>query len=220
MLVVVAVLFDSALLAGVSLPQGHHYQGAQSGGANQALQPTALLGEWAFASGQYLSANMTTRGEIMAYILTNPGVYMREVSVDLGLSMGVVQYHIWVLSKGGEIEECRVGKYRRFFGAAKYDEVERRVISLMRQATAGKILVMLSDGLPMTHKKLAELLGVTSQAVTWQMKRLRNVGIVECSGFQGQVKKAYRLVDGVAQRVRMSAGPLPRVVQLQILDSE
>lgn len=156
----------------------------------------------------------------MAYILTNPGVYMREVSVDLGLSMGVVQYHIWVLSKGGEIEECRVGKYRRFFGAAKYDEVERRVISLMRQATAGKILVMLSDGLPMTHKKLAELLGVTSQAVTWQMKRLRNVGIVECSGFQGQVKKAYRLVDGVAQRVRMSAGPLPRVVQLQILDSE
>jgi len=215
--VVVATLLDSSLLVSASLMQGHHSQGTQSIGVNLVLQITTPLGEWNFAGGQYLSANMTTRGEIMAYILTNPGVYMREVSEDLGLSMGVVQYHIWVLTKNGEIEECRTGRYRRFFGAARYEEMERKVISLLRQGTAGKIISILAEGPPLTHMELAELLGVTSQALTWQMRRLRGMGMVETGVFQGQMRSAYRLVDGIAQKARDSASPIPKLVQVQNL---
>ena len=153
----------------------------------------------------------------MAYILTNPGVYMREVSEDLGLSMGVVQYHIWVLTKTGEIEECRTGKYRRFFGAARYDEMERKVISLLRQGTAGRILALLAGGPPLTHMKLAELLGVTSQALSWQMRKLRDMGMIEADVFQGRMVRAYRLVDGIAQKVQASASPIPRLVQVRTL---
>lgn len=150
----------------------------------------------------------------MAFIMTNPGVYLREISEDLGLSMGAVQYHTWVLYKNGEIEECRTGKYRRFFGAAKYGETERKVISLLRQGTAGKILTLLSEERPLTHMKLAELLGLSSQALTWHMKRLESMGIIECGVFQGQSMRTYRLVDGVAQKVRASVRPIPGLVQV------
>jgi predicted transcriptional regulator len=160
---------------------------------------------------------MTTRGEIMAYILTNPGVYMREVSEDLGLSMGVVQYHIWVLSKEGEIEECRTGRYRRFFGAAKYGEVERRVISLLRQGTAGRILALLSESQPLPHMKLADHLGLSSQALTWQMKRLKSLGMVESAFTQGQVIRSYRLVDDIAQKVHALANPIPRIIHAPVV---
>ena len=150
----------------------------------------------------------------MAYILTNPGVYMREVSEDLGLSMGVVQYHIWVLSKNGEIEECRTGRYRRFFGAAKYGETERRVVSILRQGKAGKILTLLSAEPSLAHMKLADLLGMSSQALTWHMKRLESMGLVETNVFDGQCRRTYSLADGVGPMVLASSRPLERLVQV------
>jgi DNA-binding transcriptional ArsR family regulator len=217
-LIVVAVLLDASVLVDSSVAQGRHgiAQGAQPNGVNTVLQVVAPLGNWTLASGPY-PANLSTRGEIMAFILTNPGVYMREVSEDLGLPMGTVQYHTWMLAKNGEVEECRTGKYRRFFGAGKYTEAERKVISLLRQGTAGKIVTLLSEEQLLTHMKLAELLGLSSQALTWHMKRLESMGMVETGVFQGQPMRTYRLVDGVAQQVQAASHPLPKLVQVSAI---
>jgi len=214
-LVAVVVLLDASVLVGSSLAQGHHgiAQGAQPNGVYTTLQIVAPLGNWTLASGPY-PANLSTRGEIMAFILTNPGVYMREVSEDLGLPMGTVQYHTRMLAKNGEVEECRTGKYRRFFGAGKYTETERKVISLLRQGTAGKIVTLLSEEQPLTHMKMAELLGLSSQALTWHMKRLESMGVVENAFFQGQLMRTYRLVDGVAQKVQTAGHPMPKLAKV------
>ena len=219
-LILTVMLLDTSLLVSASLPQ-QHLSPAPSQRPGAAT-PLALLatpaGVWSFTDGRYLSANMTTRGEIMAYILVNPGVYLREMSEDLGLAMGVVQYHTWVLSKNGEIEECRTGRYRRFFGAAKYGEIERTVISLLRQGTAGRILTLLSDGPPLTHMKLADLLGISSQALTWHMKRLESMGILEPSTLQGG--RTYRLLEAVAQQVRTSSKQQPGMTQVSMANEE
>jgi len=186
-----------------------------------AATPLSLLanpsGAWIFADGQYISANTTTRGEIMAFILTNPGVYLREISEDMGLAMGVVQYHTWVLTKDGEVEERRSGRYRRFFGAGRYQEGDRIVISLLRQGTTGKILVALSGNELLTHMRLASILHISSQALSWQMRRLKDGGIVETFEIQGRGERGYRLVDKVApiirsqihQRTRAEPNPIP-----------
>jgi biotin operon repressor len=206
------MLLDSTFLVSVSLSHQQPSQ-AQSARSN-AAPPLALLanpaGEWSFGAGQYLSANLSTRGEIVAYILTNPGVYLREIGEDLGLSMGVVQYHVWVLTTNGEVQECRSGRYRRFFGAARYDEQERVVISLLRQGTTGRILAALSGDQALTHMKLAALLGVTSQALTWQMKRLKEMGMVETFEIQSQSVKGYRLANGISRVVDAIIHQTPR----------
>lgn len=217
-IVLLAVLLDASVLVDSPVAQGRHgtAQGAQPNGVSTILQVVTPLGNWTFASGPY-PANLSTRGEIMAFILTNPGVYMREVSEDLGLPMGTVQYHTWMLAKNGEVEECRTGKYRRFFGAGKYTEMERKVISLLRQGTAGKIVTLLSEEQPLTHMKLAELLGLSSQALTWHMKRLESMGMIETGVFQGQLMRTYRLVDGIAQEVHTVSHPLPKLVHIPVL---
>ena len=201
------------MFVSVSLPHGHPSHVQPDG---TAISPAALLstpaGVWAFADGQYLSANMSTRGEIMSFILTNPGVYLREISEDLGLSMGVVQYHIWMLTKSGEIEECRSGRYRRFFGAERYQEMERKVLSLLRQGTAGRILTLLSLGEPLDHRKLAAMLGVTSQGLSWHMRRLRQMGILKTSFHP--TGRLYTLVDGISDQVRASARIAPNLLPL------
>jgi len=203
-MVLTMMLLDSSLLVSAAIP--HQRLTPTLSSQSNASTPIALLaspaGFWSLADGRYLSANVTTQGEIMAYILTNPGVYLREIGQDLGLAVGVVQYHTWVLSRNGEIEDCKKGRYRRFFGAGKYEEEERMVISLLRQATTGRILTALSGNEPLTHMKLAKILGLSSQALTWQMKRLKDAGIVERLGFQGRQGGAYCLLDGIAPIVR------------------
>ena len=141
----------------------------------------------------------------MAYIMTNPGVYLREISEDLGLSMGAVQYHTWVLTKNGDVEDCRRGRYRHFFGARRYGEEERVVISLLRQGTTGRILLALSGSEPLTHMQLAGILGISSQALSWQMKRLKEAGIVETLANQGHQERRYRLLDNITLTVRSLA---------------
>ena len=131
--------------------------------------------------------------------------------------MGVVQYHTWMLTKNGEVEECRSGRYRRFFGAGKYKEEERLIISLLRQGTAGRILEALAGNGPLAHMTLARALGVSSQALTWHMKRLRSTGMVETGVSKGELRLTYRLADGVAQMVQASSTPIPGLVQAPVL---
>jgi predicted transcriptional regulator len=145
----------------------------------------------------------------MAFILTNPGVYLREISEDLGMSLGAVQYHIWTLTRAGQLEEFRSGRYRRFFGASRYLEAERIVLSLLRQGTDGRILTTLSEG-PHSHAELAESVGLTSQALTWHMKRLKSLGVVEAAPLKGFERSSYRLVDSVLPRVQALSGSMQR----------
>jgi DNA-binding transcriptional ArsR family regulator len=207
---VVAILLDSSLLVAASLPQRQltHAQSARTDAGGLALLYTQG-GIWAFSDGRYLSANLTARGEIMAFILTNPGVYLREISEDLGISLGAVQYHIWTLTRAGQLEEFRSRRYRRFFGASRYPEAERIVLSLLRQGTDGRILTALSAG-PHSHAELAESVGLTSQALTWHMKRLRSMGVVEAAPLKGLERCSYRLVDSVLPQVRAFAGNMQR----------
>ena len=118
--------------------------------------------------------------------------------------MGVVQYHVWTLLRDGQIEDYRGGRYRRFFAAGVYGEMEQKVLSLMRQSTAGKVLELLAvDGQSqLTHTKIAEMLGITSQALTWQMGRLRAMGIVESSFVHRNGGMTYHLISDAEKLVQ------------------
>jgi DNA-binding MarR family transcriptional regulator len=144
-------------------------------------------------------ANVSTRAEILGFITNNPGSYLRDVSEEMGLAIGDVQYHLWILIKNGEIIDRRDGRYRRFFESGKYSEMEQKVISALRQDTAGRILIRLAGEQSVSHMQLANMLGLTSQAVTWQMGRLRLTGLVEV--VPGSEGKSYRLADCASEFV-------------------
>lgn len=188
----------------VSVAQGQHSAARNQPQQNGIYHPSVQINPgppWGLAAGFEDSANQTTRELILAYIVANPGVYLREVADDLDFSMGVVQYHIWALTKDGEVEDCRAGRFRRFFDAGTFQELERKVISLLRQETAGRILTLLSKDGHLTHTNLARVLGISSQALSWQIARLRTMGVVQASGFQGRVGRAYALPESVSQVV-------------------
>ena len=210
-MLIVVILLDSPVFVSVAQglrPNSVHRPQQQDGSYSLVFTPNSVQ-RWTLAIGLEDSANQTTREVILAYIVANPGVYLRELADDLDFAMGVVQYHVWALSKDGQVEDCRTGRFRRFFGAGTYQEIERRVISLLKQGTTGRILVLLSVGEPFTHSNLARILGISSQALSWQMGRLRSMGVIETSTPRGRVGRMYGLPENVLQIVtrQLQRGP-------------
>ena len=125
------------------------------------------------------ASEASNRTQIYDLITAKPGVHFREICRLLKMPVGVVQYHLGVLSSTGLVLSRRDKRYRRFFASGVYSSREVEVISALRQDTARLIVSMLLERSGIRHGELASELGLTSQAVTWQMKGLKALGLVE-----------------------------------------
>jgi DNA-binding transcriptional ArsR family regulator len=154
--------------ASASYPLGHYdqlnlfYIGTQSAALERAPLP-----------------DNSTRTEIYNFISANPGVQFRAICSGLGLSIGVVQFHIAALQKSGLLTSFRKGRYKRFFIAGKYTLKEMETIAALRLQTVKNILKALIEGKQVPHHKLAVQVSISSQGLTWHMNRLRLTGLIE-----------------------------------------
>lgn len=123
--------------------------------------------------------NQSTRMEIYNFVRNNPGTHFRGICDNLGLPIGVVQYHLGVLSRAGFLFIHSDKRYRRYFESKRFGEAEMKMICLLRHETVGKILAILSQRDSVFHKDLASELDVSSQALIWQINRLKKMRLVE-----------------------------------------
>jgi predicted transcriptional regulator len=134
-----------------------------------------------------------TRHQMYDYITENPGVHFRGLCENLNLSVGVVQYHIYTLERSGCISSFNDGQNKRFFQTGAFTQEEMKLISLARHPAAAQILTMLTQNATMLHRDIAANLGVSSQALTWQMNQLKKVDLISAQKESVNVK--YALID-------------------------
>ncbi len=123
--------------------------------------------------------NQSTRTEIYNFVKANPGFQFRGICESLNLSIGVAQYHLGLLTKAGLISFFRDGRYKRYFKSNKFKKRELVLISLIRRRTTGQIVKILLENKQVSHSDLSFRLSMSSQALTWQMNRLKKEGIVQ-----------------------------------------
>jgi predicted transcriptional regulator len=119
-----------------------------------------------------------TRMQIYNYIKDNSGVHFRGICDGLGLSVGVVQYHLDVLEHAGLIVAFRDGQNKRYFDHGAIAKTDAQLVSLMRHDTTAKILTILAQNGSALHRDIANSLGISSQALSWQMNQLKVAGVV------------------------------------------
>jgi predicted transcriptional regulator len=140
--------------------------------------------------------NNSTRVEIYDFIKANPGVQFRGICDQLGLSIGLAEFHLGILKKAGLISFIRDGRYKRFFESKKFSQKEMELIALLRHDTARSIIKTMLEGKKISHSELARQLSITSQGLTWQMNRLKKDGIVQES--REGMKVIYSLEEAYA----------------------
>ncbi len=57
----------------------------------------------------------STRQAIIEYLRVNPGAHLRQISRDLGLSLGTLRWHLNVLERSGLVRERRRGNMTQFY---------------------------------------------------------------------------------------------------------
>lgn len=127
------------------------------------------------------SLNQPTRLEIYNYVKNNPGIHFRGICNNLDLSIGLVQYHLNVLKHAGLLSVYNDGQCRRYFESNAYAITDVKMISLLRHDTTRKILTVLSQNSRILHKNLAQTVGLSSQALTWQMNQLKQTGLIDAA---------------------------------------
>jgi predicted transcriptional regulator len=143
-----------------------------------------------------------TRLEVYNFIKSNPGVHFRGVCEGLDLSVGVVQYHVSVLESKGFIQSFCDGQNKRYFEFHTFSTAEMKLVSLARHDGAGKILSILTQHPSVLHRDLASSLGISSQALTWQMNQLKSAGLVNSEKVGVNVR--YSLNDANAVKLALN----------------
>jgi len=152
--------------------------------------------------------NQSTRIEIFNFVRNNPGTHFRDICDSLGLSIGVVQYHLELLTRSGLLSVHRDRRYRRYFESGRFGKTEITTISLLRHETSGMILAVLSERGSIFHKDLALKLDISSQGLTWQINRLRKTGFI--GAVKEGMKVKYILNEEYASTVRRCLGLVER----------
>ena len=137
-----------------------------------------------------------TQGRILDYISRHPGVHLRRICRELGLAMGDVQYHVHRLENDGRISSTRRGFYRFFYPSALFGDKQRDILSVLSLDTPREMLLHMLAEPGSGQDALVRAAGVSQPTVSWHLKRLIELGIVQKE--QVGRNSVYRVAFGSA----------------------
>ncbi len=117
---------------------------------------------------------------IYEHILMNPGVHLRKICKETGLSMGDTQHHLFVLEKEGRIKSRKIGqhKHRYYYAMSVMSEQRELILAFLRQDTARDILIYLIEHTGSTQSDIAKFKNMSAPTINWHMSRLIEAGVV------------------------------------------
>jgi len=119
------------------------------------------------------------RDQILAFIKTHPGSHLRQIQRELGLAMGVMQYHLYALEKENRIASRRRGLYKRFYPVFQFAGGQLDILDVLSQETERDILLFLIQKPEATQKELSEYMDISPASVNWHIRRLSDSGLVD-----------------------------------------
>jgi predicted transcriptional regulator len=119
------------------------------------------------------------RALIYDYIAKHPGTHLREIRKNLGIGMGDLQYHLYILEKARLINSVRRGLYKFVFPSGVFGDRQTAILSVLSIETEREILLFLSERPVATQQEICKFARLSPPTITWHMRRLENDGIVE-----------------------------------------
>lgn len=138
-----------------------------------------------------------TRARIYDAVRRYPGIHIRGIERETGLSAQLVLYHLKRLTDDAFVELNEQGGYTRYYPTSKgksaaVTPADMPLIGLMREEVPLHIALLLLDNGAMTHGDLVVATGVAKSTLSYHLAKLAEAGVVEREG-GGSTK--LRLVD-------------------------
>ena len=141
------------------------------------------------------------RNAVYDFIAKNPGLTLYEISRGLGMNIGTVRYHLFILGMNHRIVPYDgESKFVRYFtNSNSYSREDQAVVSLMRRESYGKVLGFMLTRPAASNVEIAMELGVQESVVSRCIKELTEKGIVvrDISG----TRSTYAIDDSHRERI-------------------
>jgi DNA-binding MarR family transcriptional regulator len=127
----------------------------------------------------HVSDHAANQVKVYDCIRAHPGIHLRQISRELALGIGDVQYHLYRLEKDGSIRSVRRGLYRFFYPADLFGEMQSSILGALSLETPRELLLNVIELPDSTQEELSKLIGLSPPTISWHMKRLVDLGIIE-----------------------------------------
>ncbi len=160
---------------------------------------------------------LETRKKIYETVKKFPGLHLRELARQLGLSVPLVDYHLNFLEKYGIVTGISDEQYRRFYpkdpiGAVEKTDVlssdEKRIVALLRQRIPLQIVLFIMKKGSAQHKEMVPVMGISPSTLSHHLNKLQRRGVLLKTS-AGE-DKGYRLAnEGQMARLMLHYEPPP-----------
>ncbi len=138
-----------------------------------------MLGTVARAKGR-LDRN-ENRNDVLRHVAEHPGLTATDLSRALGMNMGTIRYHLFILTVNHKVVTHREDdRYLRYFrNAGAYSPEERTLLSLMRREPLRRMLDVIAVKPGLSGSALARELGISPTAANRHIALLARKGVVK-----------------------------------------
>jgi predicted transcriptional regulator len=137
------------------------------------------------------------RNLTMAYIRGHPGSTLYEISRGMGMNIGTIRYHIFILGMNHKITSFSDGKFIRHFPNSNcYTREEQQIISLLRREPMKEIIRTVRAWPGLTNAEIARATGQNYSSISKFLKELCGKGILVREDADGS--GSYRISEKYA----------------------
>ncbi|MFO8051274.1 MAG: helix-turn-helix domain-containing protein [Thermoplasmatota archaeon] len=133
------------------------------------------------------------RKRITEYIRRNPGVHFRQISRDLDLAIGQLDFHLNALVKGEVLVRDNVSGNTRYYVRDRFSRDERKALSVLRREIPRGIVLYLLEHPGATPSEILGSFSITSGTMSYHLRRLEGSGMLEAEK-KGRERR-YRVKD-------------------------
>lgn len=133
------------------------------------------------------SLDLESRRRIYDLICSRPGTFMREMERELGMQVGMLTYHLRVLTEAGMVRAEPEGNHVRYFPVKDFIFTDRKLLSHLRNRSARSILMHAMDRGSIGYADLLSVMDISKSTLSYHLKRLSAVGLITVSKGGGTV---------------------------------
>lgn len=129
------------------------------------------------------AARPDVRQRVYEAVRRYPGIHLREIERQTGVSAPLAQYHLRKLAEDAFVEHHEQGGYARYYPTAKgksarVTKEDLPLVGLLREEVPLHVVLLLLDRGPMTHTELVGELRIAKSTVSYHLTKLAEAGVV------------------------------------------
>jgi len=121
---------------------------------------------------------LENRRKIYQLVSKYPGMYLREIEKEIGLSIGVLEYHLSYLEKKEILSVEREGHRKRYFIREDVSFGDKATIALLRQEIPRRIVIHLMLNPDSSFQDVLAQFNISKSTLSFHMKKLTSQELV------------------------------------------